>query len=93
MKSYWPLWMVRCAWISLAIAAWTCREQLILIAADSLPASLPIRLLLYCAVYVALAGIAVPGAVLLTALAGPLFGVGCGTLVASCCQFALKQYQ
>lgn len=77
------LWAFRAAWLLTAVVAWIAREQLCLIVADAAEANLLVRLGVYIAVYITLAGSAVPGAVLLTVLAGPLFGVCGGTLVAS----------
>lgn len=77
------LWAFRATWLLIAVVAWFARERLCLLVADAAEADLFVRLVVYFAVYVALAGSAVPGAVLLTVLAGPLFGLCGGTLVAS----------
>lgn len=77
------LWMVRFAWLLLATLAWVNREPLTQWVEHASDASIAIRLVGYFATYVTLAGLAVPGAVLLSALAGSLFGVLWGTVIAS----------
>lgn len=74
---------MRLGWVVLFAVCWHCRELLCELASGSLGSPWPVRVGVYCSIYVTMTGLAVPGAVILTALAGPLFGVGAGTLVAS----------
>jgi len=62
---------------------WIWRAELLGLVEQCNDASLSVRLSLYSLVYVTLASLAIPGAVLLTVLAGPLFGVLLGTITAS----------
>jgi len=80
----WTRWYItRLAWVLAAGLAWAWRSELIEIIEHCSSASLPARLSIYGSVYVVLAGLAFPGAVLLTIFAGPLFGTLLGTVVAS----------
>ena len=76
-------WATLAAWIGAAIAAWLWRDELIALVEHANQATMLMRVFTYSVVYVTLAGLNVPGAVLLTLLAGPLFGTTLGTLVAS----------
>ncbi len=67
----------------IAITAWFARDLLHLVVTNAAEFHLLIRLAVYGCIYVMMAGLAIPGAVLLTILAGPLFGLGLGTIVAS----------
>jgi len=77
------LWMVRFAWLLLATLACVNRSLLTQWVEHASDASIATRLVAYFTTYVTLAGLAVPGAVLLSALAGSLFGVFWGTVIAS----------
>jgi pimeloyl-ACP methyl ester carboxylesterase len=66
--------IVRVAWAVFAITAWFAREPLFMIVANAADTHPAMRAAVYGCVYVLMAGFAVPGAVLLTILAGPLFG-------------------
>ncbi len=74
---------LRAVWVVIAIAAWFARDPLHLVVSNAAESHLLIRLAVYSCVYVIMAGLAIPGAVLLTVLAGPFFGLGPGTIVAS----------
>ncbi len=74
---------IRAAWVVIATTAWFARDPLHLVVTNAAEYHLLIRLAVYSCVYVTMAGLAIPGAVLLTILAGPLFGLGPGTIVAS----------
>lgn len=77
------LWITRAAWLAVAVIACVWRDELVGLVEHCSAASLAVRVGVYGFVYVTLAGLAVPGAVLLTVLAGSLFGVGLGTIIAS----------
>lgn len=74
---------IRAAWVAIAITAWFARDPLHLVVTNAAEFHLAMRLAVYSCVYVLMAGFAIPGAVLLTLFAGPLFGIGPGTIVAS----------
>ena len=76
-------WATRTAWVGFAIAAWVCRGELIALVEHANEVNILMRVFTYSVVYVTLAGLNVPGTVLLTVLAGPLFGTNVGTIVAS----------
>lgn len=74
---------IRIAWVAIALLAWSLRDPLHQLVTEAADASFAVRLLVYGGVYIAMAGFAIPGAVLLTILAGPLFGLLAGTAIAS----------
>jgi len=76
-------WVTLTIWIPAALLAWLWRGELILLVAACDGASLSLRIFAFGSFYIILGGLAVPGAVLLTVLAGPLFGTAGGTLIAS----------
>lgn len=76
-------WTTLVAWIAAAIAAAIWRGELVAVVEHASETSIFVRVFTYATVYVTLAGLNVPGAVLLTVLAGPLFGTALGTIVAS----------
>jgi len=77
------MWLVRLLWLFLALAGWWYSSAVI--ASFSTFQSLPWgwKAGLYFAAYTLLGGLAVPGVILLTPLAGTLFGMFAGTLLAS----------
>jgi len=75
--------VLRLGWVALFAMCWHYRDLLCELASGTLASPWPVRVGVYCSIYVVMTGLAVPGAVILTALAGPLFGVGGGTIVAS----------
>jgi uncharacterized membrane protein YdjX (TVP38/TMEM64 family) len=77
------LWITRAAWTAAAVCAWLWKSELFELVERSGEANLAVSLTVYSTAYVVLAGLAVPGAVLLTVVAGSLFGVTIGTIVAS----------
>jgi|GEM_PF-5713436 len=76
-------WATRAIWIGIAITAWIYRDELLALVEHASESGILARGITYCLVYVLLAGLNVPGAVLLTLLAGPLFGTTAGIIVAS----------
>ena len=86
-RSLAAVWLARCVWAALLVVVWLWHDELVAYAGNG-GASMVLQVLVFSAVYILLVGVAMPGVVVLSVVAGSLFGIWLGTIVASCASTA-----